>query len=239
MTKVTRDKDRCLSRLVVDKSGMVLTKESCRIQLPTRWMDIKMGNITEVTTVYGFFPILFNDNSYCVISVCAMMDLLPSRITKITVEEESYYEFHFDAGTPVIKSLKLVKSDTLTFNVLDEFILKGKVPWWTTVDDLCDIFGTANKHAGSSINKVPQTIEFLVGVIARRTEERAKSLRQTSTSWKDYELENIEFIPLRSVLYSVNNTASKLTGAFFHEGVISAIVNPVSKTGKIETLLRS
>ena len=202
-------------------------------------MDIGLGSVTEVITVYGFFPIIFDDNVYSVINVCALMDLLPSKTTKVTIEEESYYEFHFDAGTPVIKSLKLVKTDTLTFEVLDEFILKGKVPWWATIDDLCGIFDTADKHAGSKINKVPQTIEFLVGVISRRMEERAKPLRQTAKTWKDYDLESIEFIPLKSVLYSVNNTASKLSGAFFNDGVISAIVNPVSKTGKVEKILRA
>jgi len=239
MTLFKRDKNICLDRLTVLEDGKVLTRVPCRIQVPERWMNVGLGSITDVTSVYGFFPILFEDDVYTVMNVCSLMDLTPSRTTMATIEEESYYEFHFDIDTPIIRSLKLIRQDTLTFNVLDEFIMKGKVPWWANVDDLCSIFDTADKHAGSKIAKVPQTIEFLVGVIARRIEERSKSLRQTAKDINDYGLDKIEFISLKSVLYAVNNTVSKLSGAYFHDGIVSAIVNPSTKTGKIEKILRA
>lgn len=239
MTAFKRDKDTCLSRLVTSKNGSVLTRARCRIQIPERWMSVGLGSITDVTSIYGFFPIIFEDNTYTVMSVCALMDITPSRTTMVSLDGDSYYEFHFDKDDTIIKSTKLVRQDTLTFNVLDEFVMKGKVPWWATVDDLCSIFDTADKHAGSKIAKVPQTIEFLIGVTARKREERIKSLRQTAKSFEDYDLNNIEFIPLKSVLEAVNNTLAKLSGSYFDEGVKSAIVYPTKESGKIEKILRA
>lgn len=239
MTAVTRDKNACLSRLVVAEDGRVLARAPCRIQVPERWMSVGLGNIGEVTSVYGFFPILFDDDVYGVMNVCAMMDLTPSRTTTVTIDEETYYEFHFDENSSVIRTLSLIRQDTLTFTVMDELMMKGKVPWWATVDDLCSVFDTADKHADSRIGKIPQTIEFLVGVTARRIEERAKSLRHTAESWDDFKLDRIEFIPLKSVFFAVNNTVSKLSGAHFASGVVSAITNPSSKTSKVEKILRS
>lgn len=239
MSQVVRDKKACLNRLVKAKDGSVLTREHCRIQVPQRWFDIKLGSITDITTVYGFFPIIFDDDKYTVMNICAMMDITPSRTTTVTINEESYYEFHFDANTQVIRTLTLVKVDTLTYNVFDEFIMKSKVPWWGSIDDLCSLFDSAQKHAGSFIGKVPQSTEFLVGVIARRIEERSKFLRQTAKNLEDYNIDKIEFVPLLSVLYSVNNTVSKLSGAYFNDGVVSAIVNPSTKTSKVEKILRT
>ncbi len=239
MATFKRDKNACLDRLVQTKDGKVLTRAPCRIQVPERWMSVGLGEISETTNIYGFFPIIFEDSIYSVMNICALMEIIPTKTTKITVNEESYFEFHFEKNSVVFKTLKLVRQDTLTFNVIDEFIMKGKVPWWATVDDMCCIFDTADKHADSKIAKVPQTIEFMIGVIARRIEERNKSLRQTAKSQEDYRLDRIEFIPMRSVLHAVPNTVAKLSGAYFHDGVVSAIVNPSSKTGKVEKILRA
>lgn len=241
MTQLKRDKATCLQRLVKTKDGGVSTRAPCRIHIPKRWFgsSVGLGSMTDVTTIYGFFPIIFEDNVYTVMNVCAMMDITPSRTTVVTVEDEEYFEFHFDAGVPMIKSLTLVRQDTLTFNVLDEFIMKGKAPWWTTVDDLCMIFSTADKHAGSKIYKVPQTIEFLVSIVSRQIAQRSRPLRQTAADWDDFRIEKIEFVPLKSVLESVNNTFAKLSGAYFHNGVISAITEPTTKPSKIEKILRA
>jgi hypothetical protein len=239
MANLRRDKDACLSRLVEDKDGRVLVRAPCRIQVPERWMSVGLGTIGAVTTLYGFFPIIFEDDTYGVLNLCTLVDISPSRATMVTVEDESYYEFHFDQGDTLLNSTTLVKIDTLTFNIIDEFIMKGKVPWWVTVDDLCGIFDTAAKHAGSNIGSVPETIEFLVGIIARKTEERAKSLRHTAKVWKDYDVGSIEFIPLKSVLESVNNTVSKLSGAYFNDAVLSATTNPSTKSSNFEKILRT
>lgn len=201
-------------------------------------MGVGLGNITETTTVYGFFPIIFEDNVYTVLSVCAIMELLPTRTTKVNIEGETYYEFHFDADSKIIKSLNLVKKDTLTFNVMNEFIMKGKAPWWTTLDDLCCIFDTANKHAGSAIAKVPQTIEFLAGLITRKRDARKRPIRQMAKKPEDFELKNIEFVALLSVQESVSNTLNKMSGSYFNDGIISAINDPTEKASRVEKILR-
>lgn len=239
MTRVIRDKKSCLSRLVVAKDGGVLTRAPCRIQLPSRWMDVELGSIADVTSVYGFFPILFDDNRYTVLNVCGMLDLTPNRTTKVTIQDEEYYEFHFDSGSKVIKSLQHVRRDTLTWSIFNEFFMKGKVPWWATLDDLCSVFDTADKHAGSGMGRTPETIEFLAGVAARKVQDRTRSLRQTAKTWDDYDLDQIEFVPITSVLHSVNSTLGKLSGSYFHEGVVSAMVRPASKTSKVEKILRA
>lgn len=239
MSKMIRDKKVCFDRLVKGKDGNLLTKANCRLQIPERWTHVGLATITDTSSIYGFFPIIFDDNYYCVMNVCAIIEITPTRTTQVTINEETYFEFHFDANSSIIKSLELVRQDTLTFNVMDEFIMKGKVPWWGTVDDMCMIFDTAHKNAGSSIAKIPQTIEFLVGIISRNINDRTKLLRQSAKTWDDYELDQIEFIALKSVLLAVSNTISKLSGAYFSEGVISAIVNPSTKTGKIERILRT
>ena len=45
-------------------------------------------------------------------------------------------------------------------------------------------------------------------------------------------------IPFRSVTYGATNTTAKLMGAYFDEGLTSALVNPSQRTEKIEELLR-
>lgn len=239
MEKLVRKRDSYRDKLVVMKDGSVVTKSPTRIQVPTRWMTVNLGEITSITSIYGFFPIIFDDNTYCIFNVCAMINIIPTRTTTVTIEDEPYYEFHFDAGVKMILSLTLVRTDTLTFDILNEFFMKGKVPWWVRVDDLASVFDTAEKHANSKIAKVPQAIEALVSIISRNRNDLSIALRQSAKTLDDYDIDKIEYIPLKSVMYSVNSTVSKLSGSYFHEGVISAIVNPTTTSGKIEKILRA
>jgi len=237
--KLTRSPQVVKKALVKQEDGRVLTRVPCTIQVPVHWMSVNLGEIATETRIYGFFPIILETGEYSVMSVCSMITIVPSRTTIVTVGEVAYYEFSFDANTTIFKTLTLVRQDTIVYHVLNELWLKGKVPWWATVDDLCKVFSTAKKHADSNIAKVPETVEFLTAIISRSKSNRAEYLRQSASSPADWSLENIDYIPLSSVIYAVSNVVNKLTGNYFHEGVVSSLTTPSDQVNKVEQILRA
>lgn len=239
MTNLTRNSEVCLSRLMETKDGKVLTKAPCRIQIPERWVDKGLANISSVVSVFGFFPIIFEDNVYSVMNVCGLIDIKPTSIGKVKIDEDPYIDFIFDGPTTLIDNVNIVKQDTITYNVLEELFIGGKVPWWCGIHDLCCIFDTADIHAGSNIGAMQEIIEFISGVVCRKKDNMSVSIRHGAESQKDIDLDRIEFVPLMSVLYSVNNTTAKLSGSYFQDGVVSAIVNPASRVSKVERILRT
>ena len=238
MARYKRDAKNALSYLVENSAGQVLTKKNCKIQIPVRFAEIGLGEIGINTYSYGFFPIIFDTNEYAVINACAMIALNPYKLTTVTIEDTDYYEFYFDAGQVVIKTTDLIKKETLMYNVFDEFIFKGKLPWYAEYEDVGKLFDTAFYHAGSKVAQNLEVIEFVASMISRSKNDRTKYLRTVAQSYADTKLGDVDFVPLKSVFYSVNSTLNKIAGSYFNDGVTSALVQPSEKVEKIETIIR-
>ena len=239
MSKLKRVASIALSYLVENAAGQVLTKKACRIQIPARFTEIGLGEIGINTFSYGFFPIIFDTDEYCVLNVCAMVELVPYKLLIVNIDEVDYYEFHFDAGQVVIKTTDLVKKETLMYNVFDEFVFKGKLPWYAEYEDVGKLFDTAKYHADSNVSQNVEVIEFIASMISRSKEDRTKYIRLFADSYDDVKLEKVDFVPLKSVFYSVSSTLNKIAGSYFTDGVTSALVQKSEKAEKIERIIRS
>ena len=238
MTKLKRVAETALSYLVENASGQVLAKKNCRIQIPMRFTEIGLGEIGINTFSYGFFPIIFDTGEYAVLNVCAMVELNPYKLTIVNIEDVDYYEFHFDAGQVVIKTTDLVKKEALMYNVFDEFVFKGKLPWYAEYEDVGKLFDTAKYHADSNVSQNVEVIEFIASMISRSKEDRTKYIRTLATSYDDVKLEKVDFVPLKSVFYSVSSTLNKIAGSYFNDGVTSALVQKSENAEKIERIIR-
>lgn len=239
MTKYKRDAAVSLSYLTVNEAGQVITKRPCRIQIPVRFTEIGLGEIGIRTFAYGLFPIIFDTDEYAVINVNAILELRPFKLTATTIDEVDYHEFHFEAGQVLIQTTDLVKRETLLYNVFDEFIFKGKLPWYAQYDDVGKLFDTAEYHAGSKVGQNTEVIEFIASMVTRSKEDRSKYIRTVASTYADTSLDKIDYVALMSVFYSVKSTVNKIAGSYFSDGVVSALVSPSERVEKIESVLRA
>lgn len=239
MAKLIRDAALVMSNLVKNKTGQILTKTPCRIQVPVRFSEVGLGEIGINTYTYGLFPIILESGHYAVLNVNAIVQLNPQRLSIVTIDEVDYHEFYFDSGDVVIKASDLLKREALLYNVFDEFIFKGKIPWYVDYEDLGKLFDTAKYHAGSNVAQNLEVIEFIASMVSRSKEDRTKYIRTIGESYKDFSLDKIDYVALKSVFYSVNSTVNKLAGSYFNDGVTSALVVPSTQVEKIEKILRT
>lgn len=238
MAKYKRNAPLVLSQLKENSAGQVLTKVPCRIQAPVRFSEIGLGQIGIDTFSYGLFAVILDSGDYAVMNVNALVELNPYKLSIVTIDDVDYHEFYFDAGDVVIKTTDLIKKEAILFNVFDEFIFKGKIPWYTEYEDLGKLFDTAKKHTGSNVAQTPEVIEFIASMVSRSKDDRMKYIREVGQKPGDFTLAHIDYVPLKSIFYSVKSTVSKLTGSYFNDGVTSALVSPSDKIEKIESILR-
>jgi hypothetical protein len=168
-----------------------------------------------------------------------MIEIMPARTTIVSIDEVEYHEFSFDAKSVVIKTTTVVRRDALIFNIIDELVFKGKVPWYVEYADLGHMFDTAKSHGNSNVGQNLEVIEFIASLITRPVSDRTKYLRTTAKSYGDAAPSKVDYVPLKSVFYSVNSTLNKLSGSYFGDGIASALVNPTDRVDTIETILRS
>jgi hypothetical protein len=225
--------------LAENKDNQVIAKEPCRIQAPVRFFEVNLGQIGIITSIYGFFALILETGEYAVMNANAIMEINPYKQTIVTIDDIDYYEFYFDKGDVVIKTTELVKRETLLFNVFDEEIFKGKVPWYAEYEDMGKIFDSAQYHAGSRVADTPEVIEALASIICRDAKDRSMQIRLKAQTYDDVSAEKISFVALKSIYYSVDSTVNKLAGSYFTEGLVSALVNPSNRVEKVESILRA
>lgn len=238
MSKYKRNPDLVKSMLVKNKSDQILTKVNCKIQVPVRYSTVGLGQVGLDTYILGLFPIILESGDYTVCNVNALVELNPSKVTVVTIDDVEYHEFFFEKETVVIKNTNLVKREDLMYSIFSEFIFKGKIPWFVEYNDLGKLFDTAESHAGSRVNKNLEVIEFIASLITRSKQDRSKYIRNIGNIPSDFSLDKIDYVPLSSIFYSVTNTVNKISGSYFKDGVTSALVNPTTKVEKIEKILR-
>lgn len=232
---LVRDANRVKTSLYETDEEALVTKTGCKIYIPVRFSERSLAHVGVETSIVGIYAIVVEDKYFSTSIVNAMVKITPSATNTVVIEGDDYYEFIFDAGSVVIPSLQLIKSGTLVYRIYDEFIGKGRVPWYMSYDLMARIFDSSLYHAGVNIGSDREVTELLTSIITRDSEDRTMYYRQGLANGHTTPP---VFIPIKSVAYSATNTLNKLAGSYMQDGIISALVNPSERTERIENLLR-
>lgn len=216
----------------------IVAKKSLQVIFPCRFRDIGLAVIGETSFVFGLAAVIVDD-CYSLLNLNAYLELGKASISKTKYDETEYYVYSYEPGDVVIRTKEVVARSNLIFLAIDEFVFKGKVPWYVNYEDMGKLFETAEEFAGTKAKILPSVMEFLAGYIARKKGDRAKFIREGAVKYDDFDLSKLAWVPLRSVYWSAPGTVNKLGGAYFADGVVSALVNPSQKVEKVESILRA
>jgi hypothetical protein len=218
----------------------VTTSANLTIHVPVRFTEIGLASVGSSVFIYGLFAMILDSGEYALCNVNALVEIKPSLIERVVIGGNDYLQFKFFPGDTVIVTKELVCRSSLIYTAINEFVFKGKVPYYVDYDDVGKLFDTAKKHAKTSATILPSAMEFLAAFIARSKQDRTKFIRETAESFNDFHREKLEWVPLQSVYWSAPNTVNKLAGAYGgSDGIVSAIVNPTHRAERIEKILRA
>ena len=238
LTKLIRDASRVHETLQELEDGSLVTKKGCKIYIPSRFLQRNLAEIGAHTYIVGVFCISVDDTYYAVSMIDAMVELGTYGLSKVKIGEVEQLEFSFMPGSVVIKSTSPVCENTVCFNIYDEIICKGHVPWYLDYNDMAGLFDTARKHADTRVGDNRYVCELNVSIIARKSENRTIYYRCVPETLKEVRSNPPAFIGMKNVPYAATNTTTKITGSYFSVGVVSALVSPSDRTERIEGLLR-
>lgn len=238
MKPLQRKPEWVQERLIEREDGSIYTTVPCKIQVPERYLSRHLASIGTEVNVLGFFAIIMEDRYYGVSTTLAMMRLTPHSTETVTVQDTPYLEFHFEAGDTVFASTELVKNDTLTYYVYDEFVAKGRIPWFYNYFDLARLFETAQEHAGINLGN-RAILDLIISTIARNPDDYTQLYRHILERPEQVTQTPPAVVPFRSVIWNTSDTTSKLIGAYPGDALTSALVNPSESVERIEQLLRT
>jgi len=222
---------------LVEKGNTLVAKKDCKIYIPESYFSRYLAVKDDTLKIVGIFGIVVGDKHYAASVACSLMEITPTNTNVVTIEDEKYMEYQFDAGDVICPNINLVCTKTFLDRVYAEFVDKGRVPWYIDYDTALGVFETAKFHSNINLGIDQAITELIVASTARNSKDRSKFYRHGITKGLDRK-KRPDYIPLSSVALSATNTTAKLLGNNIQEGITSALVNPSERNEPIEDLLR-
>jgi hypothetical protein len=226
--------EQCSQFFRKEKDGSVtFIGEKLEVRVPQSYEKhggIRFGE-TEVS-ILAIFDMKFNDTLEVGFYNPALIVCQPSDIKNVTENEEHYTVLTFYTEDVFMKSTKVVKNGKLAYVIFTEFIDLGNRLPWMTYDSMAFIFDRASKTTGINFRVDHSVLEFVVSHLTRSRKD--PNLPYRLTSMKDEPVT----LALRYSQHSAISTMAKSIGAYFNEGVDSALVNQSDMKSTIEDVVR-
>ena len=238
ISKLKRQPDKIWSDLKTLSGNKIITQSGCKIYIPEKYQDHRLVTIGVETYILGICAFVVDDLYYGVSKAPTMLRIEPDSIATVKVDDVSYFEFTFDKNSAVIANTNVVQDDKLLYAIYNEFIAKGSIPWYITYRDLGELFSLSKEYTGVRLGANHVIHELIAATITRDPNNLNKQFRHVLESKKDLDTLEPRIIKLNSVSHGATNTTAKLIGAYWDEGVTSALVNPSERIEPIEDILR-
>lgn len=231
--KIKRDAGKVNTQLGQLKSGdkiKITTKSKAYLYIPYRFVTVGLAQVGDKVKVMSNYALVIGD-SYAVANLPAMCEIRPDSRKRVKIGGEEYLEFYFDANSIVLEDNRLFQQSTLVYNLFNEEIAKGNVPFYFTDVDFLFYLDLTSDFANLKLGKNNVSLEMIISSITRSAQDRTKYYRENPDG-------NYSFIPLRNIQLGATNTLAKLMGSYFETGVTSSLSRESDKLEDIERLLR-
>nr|DAX15854.1 MAG TPA: hypothetical protein [Caudoviricetes sp.] len=219
-----------------------IATDEIRIIFPERFTSKGLCSLDKITNLISYYCIADKNDNYAITNDPVFQTFQPDKISMINIKDlpdsnKSYIMLKFNKDSTVIVNNQLVQDTSIMFNILDEFYNNGKIPWYMNYEDIANIFLNSKKYAGSNVGNDPVGFELLSSLISK-DKTGLRPYKDILTKREDIFTQKVVYTKLADV-QSFRDTASKLIGNYFKDGLASALVENEETSSDISKLLRT
>jgi len=236
---LTRDAEAVKAACKEGTNGSIVALKPSKLIFPERFLEKNLATIGLRSYVVGCFAHVVEDRHYAVFLATAMVEVKPSAIATIKIDGDSYVEMGFEPGDTLLVAQEAIEDKLLTYQIYNELISKGHMPWYMHYDDRIKLLFTANALAGVNLLSNHAMLELNAAAISRDPKDINRFYRHAVESYAQADRDTPISISLMNVSYGTTNAASRLMGAYWEQGLNSELANPSTQVENVERLLRT
>jgi len=226
-----------VSKLFANKGNAVVAKEDFYIVFPERYISKGLAVMGSSIELLFMFAIVDTKMNYGTMLAPIINTVVASNVRDTLVDGVANKVLEIKAGDVFVPNRVGVMNAGFMYNLVDEFIMQGKVPWFMSYDNLSNIVAESHKYAGSSVGNDPLAMEIIAAMVARDPADKMLSYRNIIKTNTDKR--KPAYVGLTNVYYSYDNTLSKIMGGYMRHGVTTAIAIKEKQTTKVSAVLRA
>ena len=210
--------------------NVIVASQDIYVYFPARFEKAGLLNISDMTSVIGFVAMVC-DSCWAVLSIPNMITMNPSSSTTVKINDELYYELHFEKGMNLIESTRVNKNSDLVYKIYNEFIAKPNKPLYLDYEDALMCLSKTGPLTGLSLEKTNIGIEIIVATTTRDS-TNPKTMYRHSLNQRHMKFPL--FLGLRNIQFGVTNITSALMGSYSDVGVDSMLAMGDKDNAKVE-----
>ena len=227
-----------MDKYTIQKGNNVIAKEELYFLFPDKFIDKNLSVIDMTSTLLACMAIC-KDNEYAVMNMPCKIKVSPSSVEDVVIDGVVYKKLIIDKNDLVMDTTKYVKNGNMVYDVFEYMVIQGKVPWYMEYEDLFGLFNNVPEYTGTSVGEDPLVFEIVTAVISRYGKDIHTSYRNVIKKREDLKTKELKYIGLMNMYYTFKSTLAKISGSYFKEGIISAVVNgPTDKATDLEKIIR-
>lgn len=236
INNLKRNPDKIKSSLKKVGDSYIATK-NLTIIFPERYIEKGLAFLGSSVNVVGIFIIIDDNNNYSIMNMPNMVKLQPNMTDDIEINDKKHIAMYFDNGDVVIENVNVVKKKAIIYDLFDEFLVHGNIPWYMDSNDVFNILSLSDKYTGSDIGNDPLGMELLTSIITRTQDDKTVLYRKLAKNPEKMKKSKPVFIGILNIYYTFSSTISKISGSYLKEGITAAVVNKEESSTKIEDMI--
>ena len=217
-----------------NKDAYIVTANEIKAYINDRWNMYGHLDLSQTVSTIGIMNIEIDDKYNCGLHLLADINMQPSIIEKVTIDNQLIHVLTFKKGDIFITNKNVVKNSDLVFSVYKELIDgSGKLDLMS-YENYNKFLDQANEVCDANIPVDRAMLEVIYSFIFRNKDDILQIYRHTDMKKTEY----IK-IPLKAYHISAKNTLSKMAESFTFDGITSALVNENKDKTLLEDIIRS
>lgn len=230
-TVMIYDPDRVEQALKTAGESIVAVKQ-VSIMIPARYVQRGLALFEDEISIVGYCAFIVDGNYYATSLNPAPFKTEPSSVMERIIDDVPQLELIYEPGALVISNVNVMMVDSLPYRIFDEFIAKGRLPWFIRERDTAVLFKNSKRLCGVELGANPAIFSIVSTNIYRDAENPQTFYRQSA------KIEDPVIIPLRSTTGGGTNTMARMLGNYFEENMTGAIVYPSDRLEPGDRILR-
>ena len=227
-----RNKDK-ITKHLVEKNNKLIANTDMHVDIPSEYAASRLHVRGATIMVLCFFPIIVK-NDYAVLVSATMVETIPTSTERVKVDGNEFHRYHYKKNGIIINNMNPLANNKLSYSILNHFIFTGRVPWFSSADDLSTLLNGLGHYTNAEVDKHPAIISMMVARI-----HRLMDIEKEARLYLKNKSEPTQFISLRNKHLNTGSTLTKITSANQAEGMNSAIVSKEKQVNSLEEAILS
>lgn len=212
---------------------IVFTGNHLEVRIPMRYKVHEALDVEDIVKTLAIFEMIINHEFTYGLLLPNIIRMSPSKTSRATIDGVDYQICEFFNGDKFMLSNIVLKESHIAPMMYNEFISLGNLPKFMSYNDTALLFDTVEKMCDINLKTPHSVFEMIYAHLFRDPDNLYTKYRFTDKTKKP------TFIGANSVSFGPESTTSKLIGAYFNDGVNSALVNASTQKYELEDLLRT